>query len=77
MTGDERHNDVIVEKVANIDQNSRSQTAIFSFQIVDRIRRQSALALGISFAKVRAPYGILTILGHTRHVLRWEYPLLE
>jgi len=37
-----RHNDVIVEQVINIDQNSRSQTAMFSFQIVDRIRRQSS-----------------------------------
>jgi len=41
------NNDVIVEKVINrgIDQNSRSQTAMFSFQIVDRIRvgtRQSS-----------------------------------
>jgi len=32
----------IVEKVINIDQNSRSQTAMFSFKIVDRIRRQSS-----------------------------------
>jgi len=39
-----RHNDVIVEKVINIDQNSRTQTAMFSFQIVDRIRRQSSWA---------------------------------
>jgi len=39
-----RHNGVIVEKVINIDQNSRSQTAMFSFQIVDRIRRQSSWA---------------------------------
>jgi len=30
-----RHNDVAVEKVTNIEQNSRSQTAIFSFQIAD------------------------------------------
>ena len=43
-----RHIGVIVEKVINIDQNSRSQTAmesgLFSFQIVDRIRRQSSWA---------------------------------
>ena len=39
-----RHNDVIVEKVINIDQNSRTQTAMFSFQIVHRIRRQSSWA---------------------------------
>ena len=39
-----RHNDVIVEKVINIDQNLRSQTAVFSFQIYDRIRRQSSWA---------------------------------
>jgi len=48
-----RHNDVIVEKVINIDQNSRRQTAmdyelyevcLVSFQIVDRIRRQSSWA---------------------------------
>jgi len=39
-----RHNDVIVEKVINIDQNSRRQTAMFSFLIVDRIRRQSSWA---------------------------------
>jgi len=37
-----RHNDVIVEKVINIHQNSRSQTVVFSFQIFDRIRRQSS-----------------------------------
>jgi len=30
-----RHNDVIVEKDINIDQNSCSQPAMFSFQIVD------------------------------------------
>jgi len=41
---DWRHIDVIVEKVINIDQNSRSQNAVFSFQIVDRIRRQSSWA---------------------------------
>jgi len=35
-----RHNDVIVEKAITIDQNSRSQTVIFSFQIADRIHRQ-------------------------------------
>jgi len=39
-----RHNDVIVEKVISIDQNSPSQTAMFSFQIIDRIRRQSSWA---------------------------------
>jgi len=41
-----RHSDIIVEKVINIDQNSRSQTArpMFSFQMVDRIRRQSSWA---------------------------------
>jgi len=41
-----RRNDVKVEKVTNrpIDQNSRSQTAMFSFQTVDRIRRQSSWA---------------------------------
>ena len=39
-----RHNDVIVKKVVNIDQNSGSQIAMFNFQIVDRIRRQSSLA---------------------------------
>jgi len=38
------YNDVIVEKVINIDQNSRSQSAAFSFQIVDRVRRQSSWA---------------------------------
>jgi len=38
--------DVIVEqKCISVDQNSRSQTtAVFSFQIVDRIRRQSSWA---------------------------------
>ena len=36
--------DVIVEKVTNIDQNSRSETDMFSFQIVDRIRRQLSWA---------------------------------
>jgi len=40
-----RHNDIIDEKVINIDQNSRTQTAMFSFQIVDRIRRQSSWAI--------------------------------
>jgi len=39
-----RHNDVIVGKVIDIDQNSRSKTAMFSFQIVGRIRRQSSWA---------------------------------
>ena len=39
-----RHNDVIVDKVINIHKNSRSQTAMFSFQIVGRIRRQSSWA---------------------------------
>jgi len=39
-----RHNDIIVEKVIDIDQNSRSQSVMFSFQIVDRIRRQSPWA---------------------------------
>ena len=35
------HNDFIVdvENVTNIDQNSRSQTVMFTFQIVHRIRR--------------------------------------
>ena len=34
----------LLKKVINrpIDQNSRSQTAMFGFQIVDRIRRQSS-----------------------------------
>jgi len=32
----------LLKKVINIDQNPRSQTAMFSFQIVDRIRRQSS-----------------------------------
>jgi len=40
------HNDVVVEKVIHIDQNSPCQTAmesvLISFQIVDRIRRQSS-----------------------------------
>ena len=39
-----RHNDVIVVKVINIDQNSCSQSAMFSFKIVDPIRRQSSWA---------------------------------
>jgi len=39
-----RHNDVIIEKDINIDQNSLSQTAMFRFKIVDRIRRQSSWA---------------------------------
>jgi len=34
----------VLKKVTNIDQNSRSQTAMFGFQIVDRIRRQSSWA---------------------------------
>ena len=34
--------DVIVEKVLNIDENSRSQTGMFGFQIVDQIRCQSS-----------------------------------
>jgi len=43
------HNGVTVEKVSNIDKNSLSQTAIHgvclaSFQIGDRIRRQSSWA---------------------------------
>jgi len=29
-------------KVINVDQNSLSQTAMFGFQIVHRIRRQSS-----------------------------------
>jgi len=44
-----RHNDIMVEKIINIDQNSCCQTAIeslASFQIVDRIRRQSSWASG-------------------------------
>ena len=32
----------LLKKVINIDQNSRSQTAVFSVQIADRIRRQSS-----------------------------------
>ena len=34
--------DVIVEKITNIDQNSRSKTATFSFQIVDRTESVSS-----------------------------------
>ena len=37
-----RYNHIIDEKVISIDQNSRSETAMFSFQIVDRIRQQSS-----------------------------------
>ena len=40
-----RHNDVIVEKFTNIDQSPCRQTAMFSFQIVDRIRLQSSWAI--------------------------------
>jgi len=39
---DGRHNDVIVVKIININQNSRTLTAMFSLKIVDRIRRQSS-----------------------------------
>jgi len=38
--GDKWRHDVIVEKAINVDQNSHSQTAMFSFQIVDQIRRE-------------------------------------
>ena len=45
VTSDDwRHNDVIIEKVINIDQNSCTQTVMLSFQIVDRICRQSSWA---------------------------------
>jgi len=66
-----RHNDVIVEQIINIGQNSRSQTTMFSFRIVDRIRGQSSWA-SCEFCPHRRRRRDSTVSDSTRQLCRVE-----
>jgi len=74
--GEWRHNDVIDEEIINTDQNSRSQTAMFSFLIVDRICRQSTTRQ-LGRVSVGDVYWALDCISYTQRNDYMPYNLAE